>query len=102
MRANKNTPAGEKSASTDKETPDATRTPTGGLEDVYAAVELPEYRTPSSIDVAGYAYDDEEGSVELLIGGPASTTLVLSPAEAQALADAIATAAEEADREVEV
>lgn len=101
MRANDDTPAGEKNGSgTDEETPDATRTPTGVVEDVYAAVDLPEYRAPSSIDVAGYAYDDEEGSVELLIGGPASTTLVLSPGEARTLADAIASAADEAEVEL--
>jgi hypothetical protein len=105
MRANNDTPAGEKSASGTDDSGElgAIGTPTGTIDDVYAAVDVPERsRDDARLSVKGYAYDDEAGTVVVGVGNGVSATVVLEVDEARALADAIATAAEAADREVEV
>ena len=80
----------------------ARRVRTGHAEDVFAAVDVPNpIMEDGTISVAGYAYDDQEGQVELSIGGGVSVNVVLSPDEGRALADAIAGAVLEAEREVD-
>lgn len=106
MEANKDTPAGEKNRTgTDCDTnadPGAIGTPTGTIDDVFAAVDVPDRsRDDAHLSVKAYAYDDEPGTVVVGVGNGVSATVVLEVEAARALADAIATAAEEADRDVD-
>ena len=106
MTANTDTPPGEKKSSTAVEHNaelGVRRERTGTVGDVFASVEVPDPITEDgAIDVEAYAYDEGEGRVRLSISGGVSVSLNVAPDEARSLADAIATAAEAADREVEV
>jgi hypothetical protein len=104
MRANNDTPSEEKKGTvTDPSGLGAVSEQTGAVRDVFARVEVPDPVTEDGdINVAGYAYDDAGGQVEVSIGGGVEVSVVVGPEAARELADAIATAAEEADREVEV
>jgi len=104
MRANNDTPAGEKKRTvTDPSGLGAVQEATGRVGDVFARAEVADPVTDDAeITVQGYAYDDSPGQVQLSVSGGVSLSVVVGSDEARELADAIATAAAEADREVEV
>jgi len=104
MRANDTTPSEEKKGTvTDPSGLGAVQEATGRVGDVFARAEVPDPVTDDAeITVQGYAYDDADGQVQLSVGGGVSLSVVVGSDEARALADAIATAADEAEREVEV
>jgi phage tail sheath gpL-like len=104
MEANNDTPAGEKKRTvTDESGLGAVQEATGQVGGVFARAEVADPVTDDAeITVQGCAYDDRDGQVQLSVGGGVSLSVVVSSDEARELADAIATAAEEADREVEV
>lgn len=104
MRANKDTPSEEKKGTvTDESGLGAVQEATGRVGGVFARAEVPDpVADDAELTVQGYAYDDRDGQVQLSVGGGVSLSVVVSSDEARELADAIATAADEADREVEV
>ena len=80
----------------------ATRERTGRAEDVFAAVDVPNPVTEAgTISVAGYAYDDAPGQIELSIGDGVTVNVVLAPGEARALVDAVKGAIMAAERDPE-
>ena len=73
----------------------ATRT-VGGA---YSMIEIPDHvDDDADLEVTGHALDDEPSVVTLRINGVVGTSITLDVADAFELADAIATAAEEAGR----
>jgi hypothetical protein len=104
MRANDTTPSEEKKGTvTDESGLGAVKEATGHVGDVFARAEVADPVTDDAeITVQGYAYDDRAGQVQLSVSGGVSLSVVVDSDEARELADAIATAADEADREVEV
>ena len=91
MRANNDTPAGEKSASGTDDSGElgAIGTPTGTIDDVYAAVDVPERsRDDARLSVKGYAYDDEAGTVVVGVGNGVSATVVLDAPDSDVTVEA--------------
>lgn len=73
----------------------ATRT-VGGA---YSLIEIPDHvDDDADLEITGHALDDEPSVVTLRINGVVGTSITLDVTDAFELADAIATAAEEADR----
>lgn len=78
----------------------ARRRRVGSVDDAYAAVDLLDPAAKEApLDVTAYAFDDEEGQVELTIGEEVSVEIVLAPERARQLAETIATAAADAEEE---
>jgi len=76
------------------------RTQLDGVDGATLTVETPEHHGDEEISVAAYAYDDEPGDVELILGTDVRIDLTLSPTAARQLADRLAAAADEADADV--
>jgi len=73
-----------------------------GVEGVSTSLDLPpEHYDDDTIGVAGFTYDDEPDVVQLTFGGDVRINVTLSTAGARELADKIATAADEADADLE-
>jgi len=77
------------------------RTPSGSVDDAFAAVDIPMPAAEhGSIDVAGYAYNDEPGEVELRIGDRLTVEIVLDADRARELAATLTDAADDAEAEL--
>jgi hypothetical protein len=74
---------------------------TGSVAATLATVERPvSVEEGATVDVTGYAYDDDAGRVEVRVRVDDETVgLALAPDEASALADRLATAAAAAERD---
>jgi len=71
-----------------------------GVDGAALSVDTPEIFSEESIGVSGYAYDDEDGEVELTLGSDISIGVWLDVSDARALAEQLALAADEADAEI--
>jgi len=71
-----------------------------GVHGAAVAVDTPEVFTEESIAVSGFAYDDEQGQVQLTLGSDISIGVWLDPADARALAEQLALAADEAEADI--
>ena len=101
MTATDTTDDGEEKP-TDTETHLGSRlTRVGRVDDVFAAVSMPEQPIDGApLDVTAYAFDDEPGQVQLTLGDGISVEIVLSPGRARELATALVDAATDAEAEV--
>ena len=71
-----------------------------GVDGAALSVDTPEIFSEASIGVSGFAYDDEDGEVQLTLGSDISIGVWLDVSDARALAEQLALAADEADAEV--
>jgi len=71
-----------------------------GVDGAALSVDTPEIFSEESIAVSGFAYDDEQGSVQLTLGSDISIGVWLDPADARALAEQLALAADEAEADI--
>ena len=71
-----------------------------GVDGAALSVGTPEIFAEESIGVSGFAYDDEQGEVQLTLGSDISIGVWLDPADARALAEQLEVAADEADAEI--
>jgi len=77
-----------------------TRT-TGSVEEAHVFVELPDQRADdATVEVVAERLDDEPGSVDVVLRGPASVRVTLGTDEARQLATSIRAAAAAADQDV--
>ena len=79
----------------------ARTTTTGAVEEADAVVEVPDLRADdATVEVVAQRLDDEPGGVDVGLRGPVPVRVTLETGEARQLADAIATAAADADQDV--
>jgi len=79
----------------------ARTTTTGSVEEADAVVEVPDLLADdATVEVVAQRLDDEPGSVDVVLRGPVPVRVTLGTGEARQLADAIATAAADADQDV--
>ena len=71
-----------------------------GVDGAALSVRTPEIFSEESIGVSGFAYDDEDGEVQLTVGSDVSIGVWLDPEDARTLAEQLALAADEADAEI--
>ena len=71
-----------------------------GVDGAALSVDTPEIFSEESIGVSGFAYDDEDGEVQLSLGSDISIGVWLDVSDARALAEQLALAADEADAEI--
>ena len=71
-----------------------------GVDGAALSVDTPEIFSEESIGVSGFAYDDEEGEVQVTLGSDISIGVWLDVSDARALAEQLALAADEADAEI--
>jgi len=77
-----------------------TRT-TGSVEEAHVFVELPDQiADDATVEVVAERLDDEPGSVDVVLRGPASVRVTLGTDEARQLATSIRAAAAAADQDV--
>ena len=71
-----------------------------GVDGAALSVDTPEIFSEESIGVSGFAYDDEDGEVQLTLGSDISIGVWLDVSDARALAEQLALAADEAGAEI--
>ena len=75
-----------------------------GVDAATMSVQMPNHYAAESVSVSGYAYDDEPGEVQLIIGGggvdAVEVGVWIDTDDARALAEQISLAADEADAEI--
>jgi len=68
-----------------------------GVNGAAVSVKTPNIFTDEQIGVAGYAYDDREGQVQLTLGSEVRVGVTLDASDARELAERIGEAADEAE-----